>query len=66
MTATFENGCCYGVAKAILVALREKVGYPYTVIPGRDVRQRQGRLHLRHAVRRAGRRGGDDRPCVRF
>lgn len=29
----FENGCCYGVAKAILVALREKVGYPYTVIP---------------------------------
>lgn len=29
----FENGCCYGVAKALLVALREKVGYPYTVIP---------------------------------
>ena len=29
----FENGCCFGVAKAILVALREKVGYPYTVIP---------------------------------
>jgi uncharacterized protein with FMN-binding domain len=29
----FENGCCYGVAKAILTALREKVGYPYTVIP---------------------------------
>ena len=29
----FENGCCYGVAKAILIALREKVGYPYTVIP---------------------------------
>lgn len=27
----FENGCCFGVAKAILVALREKVGYPYTV-----------------------------------
>ena len=29
----FENGCCYGVAKGLLVELREKVGYPYTVIP---------------------------------
>ena len=29
----FENGCCYGVAKGLLAELREKVGYPYTVIP---------------------------------
>ncbi len=29
----FENGCCYGVAKGLLTELREKVGYPYTVIP---------------------------------
>ena len=29
----FENGCCYGVAKALILALREKVGFPYTMIP---------------------------------
>ena len=29
----FENGCCYGVAKALLEQLAEKVGYPYNVIP---------------------------------
>ena len=29
----FENGCCYGAAKALLVALSERVGFPYTVIP---------------------------------
>lgn len=29
----FESGCCYGVAKGLLAELREKVGYPYTVIP---------------------------------
>lgn len=29
----FEDGCCYGVAKALLTELSEKVGYPYTVIP---------------------------------
>lgn len=29
----FENGCCYGVAKALLTELREKVGFPYNVIP---------------------------------
>ena len=29
----YENGCCYGVAKALLTQLADKVGYPYTVIP---------------------------------
>lgn len=29
----YENGCCYGVAKALLTELRDKVGYPFTVIP---------------------------------
>ena len=29
----FEDGCCYGVAKALLKELSKKVGYPYTVIP---------------------------------
>ena len=29
----YENGCCYGVAKALLTELSEKVGYPFTVIP---------------------------------
>ena len=29
----FENGCCYGVAKALLTQLADKVGYPFTVIP---------------------------------
>lgn len=29
----YENGCCYGVAKALLTELAEKVGYPFTVIP---------------------------------
>ena len=29
----FEDGCCYGVAYALLTELQEKVGYPYTVIP---------------------------------
>ncbi len=29
----FENGCCYGVAKALLTELSEKVGAPYTFIP---------------------------------
>lgn len=29
----YENGCCYGVAKALLTELKEKVGYPFTVIP---------------------------------
>ena len=29
----YENGCCYGVAKALLDQLAEKVGYPYNVIP---------------------------------
>lgn len=29
----FENGCCFGVAKALLAQLSEKVGFPYTVIP---------------------------------
>ena len=29
----FENGCCYGVAKALLSQLAEKVGYPFNVIP---------------------------------
>ena len=29
----FENGCCYGVAKALLTELSEKVGAPYTYIP---------------------------------
>ena len=29
----YENGCCYGVAKALLDQLAEKVGYPFNVIP---------------------------------
>ena len=29
----FENGCCYGVAKALLTELSEKVGAPFTYIP---------------------------------
>ena len=29
----FEDGCCYGVAKALLTALSETVGFPYTMIP---------------------------------
>ena len=29
----FENGCCYGVAKALLTELTDKVGYPFNVIP---------------------------------
>ena len=29
----YENGCCYGVAKALLTELTDKVGYPFTVIP---------------------------------
>ena len=29
----FENGCCYGVAKALLTQLADKVGYPFNVIP---------------------------------
>ncbi len=29
----YENGCCYGVAKALLTQLADKVGYPFTVIP---------------------------------
>ncbi|MDI3280225.1 MAG: C-GCAxxG-C-C family (seleno)protein [Bacillota bacterium] len=29
----FEGGCCYGAAKAMLTELRNKVGYPYTLIP---------------------------------
>lgn len=29
----YENGCCYGVAKALLTELSEKVGYPFNVIP---------------------------------
>lgn len=29
----FENGCCYGVAKGLLTALQENVGFPYTMIP---------------------------------
>lgn len=29
----FENGCCYGVAKALLAELGDKVGFPYTAIP---------------------------------
>ena len=29
----FENGCCYGAAKALLTALSERVGFPYTMIP---------------------------------
>ncbi len=29
----YEGGCCYGVAKAILSQLNEKVGFPYTAIP---------------------------------
>ena len=29
----FENGCCYGVAKGLLTALQETVGFPYTMIP---------------------------------
>jgi uncharacterized protein with FMN-binding domain len=29
----FENGCCYGVAKALLTQLSDKVGYPFNVIP---------------------------------
>ncbi len=29
----YENGCCYGVAYALLTELKEKVGYPFTVIP---------------------------------
>ena len=29
----YENGCCYGVAKALLSQLAEKVGFPFTVIP---------------------------------
>ncbi|MBQ7886641.1 MAG: FMN-binding protein [Clostridia bacterium] len=28
----FEDGCCYGVAKALLQELSAKVGFPYTVI----------------------------------
>lgn len=28
----YENGCCYGVAKALLTELAEKVGAPYTFI----------------------------------
>ena len=28
----YENGCCYGVAKALLTELSEKVGAPYTYI----------------------------------
>lgn len=29
----FEDGCCYGVAKAILTELSEKVGFPYNAVP---------------------------------
>lgn len=29
----YENGCCYGVAKALLTELKEKVGAPFDVIP---------------------------------
>ena len=29
----YEDGCCYGVALALLTELSEKVGYPYTAIP---------------------------------
>ena len=29
----FVDGCCYGVAYALLTELQEKVGYPYTAIP---------------------------------
>ncbi|MGN0991071.1 MAG: C-GCAxxG-C-C family (seleno)protein [Candidatus Ventricola sp.] len=29
----FEDGCCYGVAKGLLNALSETVGFPYTMIP---------------------------------
>ena len=29
----FENGCCYGVAKALLTQLADKVGAPLTFIP---------------------------------
>ncbi|MDO4483575.1 MAG: C-GCAxxG-C-C family (seleno)protein [Clostridia bacterium] len=29
----FENGCCYGAAKALLGVMREKVGFPYNMIP---------------------------------
>ena len=29
----FENGCCYGVAKALLTQLADKVGAPFTFIP---------------------------------
>ncbi|WP_324716494.1 C-GCAxxG-C-C family protein [Carboxydochorda subterranea] len=31
--AFYEGGCHYAVAKAVLSELREKVGYPYTVLP---------------------------------
>lgn len=28
-----QNGCCFGVANALLTELKEKVGFPYTAIP---------------------------------
>jgi uncharacterized protein with FMN-binding domain len=29
----YENGCCYGVAYALLTELQDKIGFPFTVIP---------------------------------
>ncbi len=29
----YEGGCMYGAAKAILLELRDKVGYPYNMVP---------------------------------
>lgn len=55
----FENGCCFGVAKAILVALREKVGYPYTVIP-EEMFANGKEGYTCGTLCGARRRGGDD------
>lgn len=56
----FENGCCFGVAKAILVALREKVGYPYTVIPEEMFANGKEGYTCGTLCGRARRRGGND------
>jgi len=29
----YEGACCYGVVKAIVTELRDKIGYPYTMLP---------------------------------
>jgi hypothetical protein len=41
---TYEGGCCYGAFAAILYSLREKVGFPYTLIPAEMMAYGRGGL----------------------